>query len=112
MTRFPDGPARSPGFLLWHTTMTWQRAMTRTLTPLGLTHAQFVLLACAWWLASTGEPPTQVRLAEQAGTDVTMTSDVVTRLEASGLLRREPHPRDGRAKVVTVTEQGAALAQQ
>jgi DNA-binding MarR family transcriptional regulator len=110
MTRFAGGPSESPGFLMWHATMAWQRTMTATLAPLGLTHVQFVLLACAWWLASTDEPPTQVRLAAQAGTDVKMTSDVVARLEAKGLVRRDVHPTDARAKVVTVTAEGAALA--
>ncbi|MGY4644801.1 MarR family winged helix-turn-helix transcriptional regulator [Cellulomonas sp. URHB0016] len=110
MTRFAGGPSQSPGFLMWHATMAWQRTMTATLAPLGLTHVQFVLLACAWWLASTDEPPTQVRLAAQAGTDVKMTSDVVVRLEAKGLVRRDAHPTDARAKVVTVTDEGAALA--
>ncbi|GIG23450.1 MarR family transcriptional regulator [Cellulomonas chitinilytica] len=110
MTRFAGGPSQSPGFLMWHATMSWQRTMTATLAPLGLTHVQFVLLACAWWLASTDEPPTQVRLAAQAGTDVKMTSDVVARLEGKGLVRRAAHPTDARAKVVTVTDEGAALA--
>jgi DNA-binding MarR family transcriptional regulator len=110
MTRFAGGPSQSPGFLMWHATMAWQRTMTATLAPLGLTHVQFVLLACAWWLSSTDEPTTQVRLAAQAGTDVKMTSDVVARLEAKGLVRRDPHPTDARAKVVTVTAEGAVLA--
>lgn len=111
MTRFEGGPSQSPGFLMWHATMAWQRTMTATLTPLGLTHVQFVLLASAWWMSSAGEPPTQVRLAAQAGTDPKMTSDVVARLEGKGLVRREVDPRDARAKVVTVTAEGAALAQ-
>jgi DNA-binding MarR family transcriptional regulator len=111
MTRFEQGPAESPGFLLWRTTMAWQRAMTSALEPLGLTHVQFVLLACAWWLGKDGEPPNQVGLAAQAGTDVKMTSDVVARLAAKGLLTRAPDPSDGRAKVVRVTPEGAAVAQ-
>lgn len=48
MTRYPDGPATSPGFLLWHVTLRWQRAITAALRPLDLTHVQFVLLASAW----------------------------------------------------------------
>jgi DNA-binding MarR family transcriptional regulator len=52
-----------------------------SLAPLDLTHVQFVLLACTWWLNRQGERPTQVRLASQAGTDIKMTSQVVRSLE-------------------------------
>lgn len=109
-TRF-SGPSESPGLLLWRTTMRWQRVMTAALTPLDLTHVQFVLLASAMWLGRNGEPPNQVQLAAQAGTEVKMTSDVVARLEAKGLIAREADPRDSRAKVIRVTKAGAAAAQ-
>jgi DNA-binding MarR family transcriptional regulator len=109
-TRF-SGPSESPGLLLWRTTMRWQRVMTAALAPLDLTHVQFVLLASAMWLGRNGEPPNQVQLAAQAGTEVKMTSDVVTRLEAKGLIAREADPRDSRAKVIRITAAGAAAAQ-
>lgn len=105
-------PAESPGFLLWHATLRWQRAVTAALAPLDLTHVQFVLLACAWWAGRQGEPPNQLTLAGQAGTDVKMTSSVLAALERKGLVRRETDPRDTRAKRVAVTERGAALAPQ
>ena len=110
MTRFAGGPAESPGFLLWHATLRWQRAMAAALAPLDLTHVQFVLLACTWWLETHGEAPHQVAIAAQAGTDPKMTSDVIARLEAKGLVRREVSPQDARAKVVRVTDAGATLA--
>ena len=109
-TRF-SGPSESPGLLLWRTTMRWQRVMTAALAPLDLTHVQFVLLASAMWLGRNGEPPNQVQLAAQAGTEVKMTSDVVARLEAKGLIAREADLRDSRAKVIRVTPAGAAAAQ-
>ncbi|TPK71784.1 winged helix-turn-helix transcriptional regulator [Mesorhizobium sp. B2-4-15] len=110
-TRFKGGPSESPGLLLWRTTMRWQRVMTAALAPLDLTHVQFVLLASAMWLGRDGEPPNQVQLAAQAGTEVKMTSDVVARLEAKGLIAREADPKDSRAKVIRVTPTGAAAAQ-
>jgi DNA-binding MarR family transcriptional regulator len=91
--------------------MRWQRVMTAALAPLDLTHVQFVLLASAMWLGRNGEPPNQVQLAAQAGTEVKMTSDVVARLEAKGLIAREADPRDSRAKVIRVTAAGAVAAQ-
>jgi DNA-binding MarR family transcriptional regulator len=77
----PLNPIESPGFLLWHATLRWQRGVAAALAPLDLTHVQFVLLACTWWLNRQGERPTQVRLASQAGTDIKMTSQVVRSLE-------------------------------
>ena len=111
VTRYPEGPAGSPGFLLWHLTLAWQRAVTAVLEPLGLTHVQFVLLACAWWLGSQGQVPNQLQLARQAGTDVKMTSQVVRRLEAKGLLEREVDPADTRARRLRLTAEGTRLAQ-
>lgn len=103
-------PQTSPGFLLWKTTLAWQRHVTAALAPLDLTHVQFVLLACTWWLGSQGEQPSQARLAEQAGTDVKMTSQVVRTLERKGLLERAVDPSDSRARRLAPTAQGAALA--
>lgn len=103
-------PADSPGFLLWHATLRWQRDMAAALAPIGLTHVQFVLLACAWWLNGQGEHPNQLTLARQAGTDVKMTSQVLRALEQKGLVEREVDPADTRAKRLRVTEAGAELA--
>ena len=110
MTRFPEGPATSPGFLLWHTTLRWQRVMAAALAPLDLTHVQFVILASTWWLNGQDEKPRQSRLSEYTGSDARMTSEVVGRLIAKGLLVRTPDPEDARAKALSVTEDGAAVA--
>ncbi|GLV83084.1 MarR family transcriptional regulator [Streptomyces lavendulae subsp. lavendulae] len=103
-------PADSPGFLLWHATLRWQRDIAAALAPIGLTHVQFVLLACAWWLNGQGQHPNQLALARQAGTDVKMTSQVLRALEQKGLVEREVDPADTRAKRLRVTEAGAELA--
>jgi len=108
----PLDPADSPGFVLWHVTLRWQRAIAAALAPLGLTHVQFVLLASTWWLNSRGEDPNQLSLARQAGTDVKMTSQVLRKLEAKGLIRRETDAADTRAKRLRATGRGAELAQQ
>jgi DNA-binding MarR family transcriptional regulator len=106
----PSEPGRSPGFLLWHATLRWQRSIAAALEPFGLTHVQFVLLACAWWLNGRGEEPNQLQLARQAGTDVKMTSQVVRALERKGLLERTVDPADTRARRLRVTPAGAELA--
>jgi DNA-binding MarR family transcriptional regulator len=107
-----NDPETSPGFLLWHVTLRWQRAVTAALGPLGLTHVQFVLLACTWWLNTHDETdPNQLTVARQAGTDVKMTSQVLARLEALDLIVRTVDPADTRAKRLRVTPAGAELAQ-
>ena len=106
----PLHPDDSPGFLLWHATLRWQRGIAQALAPLDLTHVQFVLLACAWWLNEQGERPTQIALAAQAGTDVKMTSQVVRSLERKGLIEREVDAADTRARRLRVTSTGRRLA--
>jgi DNA-binding MarR family transcriptional regulator len=103
-------PAASPGFLLWHATLRWQRGVAAALAPLGLTHVQFVLLACTWSLNQGGRRPNQLAVARQAGTDVKMTSQVIRTLEQKGLVQREVDPADTRARLLRVTEAGAELA--
>ena len=110
----PDHPDVSawekPGFLLWHATLRWQRLVTATLKPIGLTHVQFVLLASTWFLESRTGPPSQRELADHAGTDAMMTSQVLRSLEAAGLMERHPDPTDARIKRLTVTAPGHRAA--
>lgn len=44
-----DKPEDSPGFLLWQTTMIWQRQIKRSLEPYDISHAQFVIMATLMW---------------------------------------------------------------
>lgn len=108
----PLSPDDSPGFLLWHATLRWQRDIAAVLAPLDLTHVQFVLLATAWWLNSHGEDPNQLTLARQAGTDVKMTSQVLRKLEAKKLISRHVDTADTRARRLHVTNRGCELATQ
>jgi len=104
-----SGPEHSPGFLLWRVTNRWQAAQRAALEPFGLTHVQFVLLASLSWL-DVGGPITQRRLADHAAADPMMTSQVLRALEERGLVERALHPDDRRARAITVTEDGRALA--
>jgi DNA-binding MarR family transcriptional regulator len=110
VTRFVGGPAAGPGYLLWCVTLSWQRAVTAALRPLGLTHVQFVLLVSTWWLHEHGRGPSQVELARHAAIDVKMTSQVVRTLEGKGLLAREQDAGDARVRRLRPTVEGATLA--
>ena len=99
----------STGFLLWQVTTLWQRQIAAVLRPFALTQVQFVLLAGLLWLRSKDGPITQVRLAKHTKLDTMMTSQVLRSLEARGLVAREPHPKDTRAKTLHLTPEGRAL---
>jgi len=111
MTAYAEGPAESPGFLLWRVTLRWQRLITEALRPLNLTHVQFVLLASAWWLGQDDGAPNQLAIATQAGTNIKMTSEVLRRLEGKGLVTQSPDREDRRARSVAVTPAGVQLAE-
>ena len=98
----------STGLLLWQVTNRWQAAQRAALQPFGLTHVQFVLSAALTWLGADG-PVTQRQLADFAGTDPMMTSQVVRVLEGRGLVVRSPHPDDGRAWALSITGGGRRL---
>jgi DNA-binding MarR family transcriptional regulator len=106
----PLRPGESPGFLLWRATLRWQRSVAAALAPFDLTHVQFVLLACAWWLNERGETPSQAAVARQAGTDVKMTSQVLRALEGRGLIERRADGADARARRIVATRKGKSLA--
>lgn len=99
--------------LLWRVTLSWQRRIRSVLEPYELTHVQFVLLTSLWWLADHEDrPPTQARLAQHAGTDPMMTSQVTRKLEARGLLERALDPADSRARRLHLTAAGRAVVAQ
>lgn len=108
MTRYESADA-SPGYLLWRTTLMWQRQITAGLRPFDLTHAQFVLLASILWL-SLDASPNQQDLARHAGTEPKMTSELVRKLEHKGLLTRSTDELDTRARRLTLTSDGKRLA--
>jgi len=55
-----------------------------------------------------GEEMDQLTLSTSVGVDRTSGADVIRRLERRGLLVRTPSERDRRAKLIRITEAGAA----
>lgn len=53
-------------------------------------------------------PRSQRELADAMGVDAPAMTGIVTDLVKHGLATREPHPEDGRIKLVTATAQGRA----
>jgi DNA-binding MarR family transcriptional regulator len=107
-----NNPDDSPGYLLWQLTTCWQRKLKRELDKLDITHTQFVLLASLAWLSKKKEAVTQVDIATQSKTDRMMVSKVLRTLQSKGLIHRQEHATDTRAKTVSLTPQGALIIQQ
>lgn len=103
-------PNESRGALLERVTNTWIAHLRAALAPLELTPAQYQLLASAAWLSARQPAVRQSEISALANTDPVMTSEVLRALEARRLIARDPHPTDRRAKTITVSEAGGALA--
>ena len=99
-----------PGFLLWHATLRWQREVAAALRPLGLTHAQFMLLGCALYLTTDDAAPSQREIADHAGTEAVMTSQVLRTLEERGWVIRKDDDEDARVRRIVITAEGRRQA--
>lgn len=68
----------------------------------GVTADQFVLLACL----AQHDAITQQELARHAASDASTVRAMLVILEGRGLVVREPHPVDSRARIVMLTRKG------
>jgi DNA-binding MarR family transcriptional regulator len=96
----------TPGFLVWRLSMKWRVAVDRAMVPLGLTHAQYSLVASLHGMQRTGERPSQRRLADHTGLEPLYVSKLARSLESAGLVERTRDPRDPRAVQLALTDQG------
>ncbi|MEO3856650.1 MarR family winged helix-turn-helix transcriptional regulator [Acrocarpospora sp. B8E8] len=100
----------TPGFLLRHANLRWQRRVAAAMADMSLTHVQFLVLSSTWWLGRNGDPPRQRDVAEHAGLEAVLTSQVLKVLERDGHIERVRDTGDARAVRVAVTVQGRDLA--
>jgi DNA-binding MarR family transcriptional regulator len=102
-----EGP--TPGFLVWRLSMKWRAAVDRAVAPLGLTHAQYSLLASLFGMQQAGLRPSQRELADHTGLEPLYVSKLARTLEAAGLITRAGHPADTRAVQLSLTADGRAV---
>ena len=85
-----------------------QARVDEVLRPFGLTFARYELLMLLHF-SSRGSMPVK-KASERLQVHPTSITNAVDRLEASALVARRPHPTDGRATLVEVTDAGRRLA--
>lgn len=113
MNKLPFGFERaedSHGFLLWQTTMVWQRLIKKALENYDISHAQFVIMATLLWFDAHRMDTTQVRIVNWTKLDKMTVSKSLKKLVAMGIVKRIEHETDTRAKSVFLTTKGKALA--
>lgn len=94
------------GYTIWELSNEWQKQLLKKLEPIGITHVQFLILKAVYELEVNHEENTQIKIANQAKTDVMMTSKVIRTLIKKGLLERKQHANDRRAYRVQITKPG------
>jgi DNA-binding MarR family transcriptional regulator len=97
------------GYLVWRLTMKWRAAVERAVGPLGLTHAQYTLLASLRGLSRHGARPSQRELADYTGLEPVFVSRLARALEEAGFVARATHPGDPRAVQLRLTAHGTEV---
>ena len=95
-----DKPEDSPGFLLWQTTMVWQRLIKKALEAHDISHAQFVIMATLLWFEAHHYDTTQILIVNWSKLDKMTVSKSLKKLVVQGLVKRMEHQTDTRAKTV------------
>ncbi|PHQ82097.1 MAG: MarR family transcriptional regulator [Coxiella sp. (in: Bacteria)] len=104
-----ETPEDSPGFLLWQTTVLWQRAIKKALDVYHIAHAQFVVLANTLWFEEHQQTPTQIMIVRMSKLDKMTVSKALKKLVNDGLVGRVENSLDTRAKSISLTPQGKQL---
>jgi DNA-binding MarR family transcriptional regulator len=97
----------TPGHLVWRLAMKWRVAVDRALSPLGLTHAQYVVLASLLAL----DRPSQRELADHTGLEPLYVSKLARALESSGFIERTRDKVDTRTVRLALTPHGREVVE-
>ena len=78
------------------------------LRPFGITFSRYEALVLLVH-SQRGSLPLS-KIGERLQVHATSVTNVIDRLEAAGLVRREPNPRDGRGTLAVITDEGRDVA--
>jgi DNA-binding MarR family transcriptional regulator len=95
--------------LIWQVALRCRTALDQALAPLGLTSAQYGLLAALHGLARSGTQPSQRQLADFAGLEPMYVSKLARALQQAALIERRDDPDDTRAVRLSLTSRGTEL---
>ena len=79
------------------------------LRPYGITFSRYEALVLLVHSHDGALPLSKI--GERLQVHATSVTNVIDRLEAAGLVRREPNPRDGRGTLAVITGEGRAIAE-
>jgi DNA-binding MarR family transcriptional regulator len=98
--------------LVWRLSTRWRAAIDRAIAPLGITHAQYAVVAPLLSMERTGRQPSQRQLADATGLEPLYVSKLARALEGAGLIRRAGDPDDSRAVRLSLTDHGRDVTTQ
>src|SRR4051812_30368404 len=78
------------------------------LRPYGITFSRYEALVLLMYSRAGSLPLSKI--GERLQVHATSVTNVIDRLEAAGLVRREPNPQDGRGTLAVLTDDGRAVA--
>ncbi len=106
-----DAPEDSPGFLLWQTSVSWQRNIKEFLESYEISHSQFVIMAILLWFNGKQTDITQTDIINMSKLDKMTVSKSLKKLSVKELITRKENALDTRVKLVFLTKEGKLLIQ-
>ncbi len=95
----------SAGYLVNHMARLFFEELRKRISHLGIVPGQFPALLELW----VEDGQTQRELVQKVDIEQATMANTLNRMERDGLIFREDHPSDGRAKVVRLTEKARAI---
>ncbi len=104
--------AEATGVLVASVAVRWDYAADAALEEIDMSPTQYILLLCLSALMKSDEPVKQAHLSRFTGIDAMLVSKHIRILEERGAVKRNLHPSDQRAVVLSITKSGASLLKQ
>ena len=99
-------PQESVGLQFWKLYQIWQKRIAETLTPVSISHTQFVILATLKWFQEQDVLPTQQQISDVSGIEKMTLSKAIRQLENKSFLVRKISERDSRSFSLLLTKTG------
>ena len=111
-SKYKEDSSLSAGFSFIKAYNLWHKKVKDQLNDINLTHPQFVVLATLGYLSQKKDEIKQIDISKNSNIDVMTLSQIILRLEKSGLVKRKKSLKDTRAKVVSLTDEGVVKLQE